>query len=254
MSDSPLYDAWAVIANVSGGDWSQQSDEWQSAAMAWRERFHAILAATEPSDDVAPEPDGEVVDAGLEYLAHHRPEQAAHVCAALRQIRNDLGQGWPDTAIGRVDSLIVRLSIHMQATGSAPERAGREGDTQPMPTPNDHPDIQSAVVADIEARRELGIRRYGTALQPFNGRNPLLDAYEEALDLVVYLKHALTEQEHDAGQEAVQTSPERGHGHLHCPRHEVLFSSIARTPEGRRICPRGDTWRVKGGRLIEVWV
>ena len=47
-----------------------------------------------------------------------------------------------------------------------PERAGREGDSQPLPTVNDSPDIQSLVIRDIEERRELGIRRYGTALQP----------------------------------------------------------------------------------------
>lgn len=75
-----------------------------------------------------------------------------------------------------------------------PERAGREGDSQPMPVINDAPDVQSAVIADIEARRELGIRRYGTALQPHNGRNALLDAYEEAIDLAMYLKQRLIEE------------------------------------------------------------
>jgi hypothetical protein len=79
-------------------------------------------------------------------------------------------------------------------TAPAPERANREGDSQPLPTINDLPDVQSAVIADIEARRELGIRRYGTALQPNNGRNALLDAYEEALDLAMYLKQRLIEE------------------------------------------------------------
>lgn len=77
---------------------------------------------------------------------------------------------------------------------ATPERAGREGDSQPLPVVNEHPDIQSAVIADIEARRELGIRRYGTALQPHNGRSMLLDAYEEALDLAIYLKGELVER------------------------------------------------------------
>lgn len=74
-----------------------------------------------------------------------------------------------------------------------PERAGREGDSQPLPVINDAPDVQSAVIADIEKRRELGIKRYGTALQPNNGRNALLDAYEEAIDLAMYLKQRLIE-------------------------------------------------------------
>lgn len=75
-----------------------------------------------------------------------------------------------------------------------PSRAGRVGDSQPMPTVNDAPDIQSLVIADITRRRVVGIERYGTALQPNNGRNALLDAYEEVLDLACYLKQRLVEE------------------------------------------------------------
>lgn len=32
-----LEDAWGVIANVSEGDWSQQSPEWREAAERWRD-------------------------------------------------------------------------------------------------------------------------------------------------------------------------------------------------------------------------
>lgn len=78
---------------------------------------------------------------------------------------------------------------------TTPERADRDWDTQGLPTPNEHPDVQSAVIADIEARRELGIRRYGTALQPFNKRIALLDLYEELLDAACYTKQALIEME-----------------------------------------------------------
>jgi hypothetical protein len=74
-------------------------------------------------------------------------------------------------------------------------RAGRAGDAQPMPTVNDAPDIQSVVIADIEARRAVGIERYGTALQPHNGRDALVDAYEEAVDLAMYLRQRLVEQD-----------------------------------------------------------
>lgn len=51
------------------------------------------------------------------------------------------------------------------------------------------------VAADIEERKRVGIERYGTTLRPFNGRNALLDAYQECLDMAVYLKQALLEQE-----------------------------------------------------------
>jgi hypothetical protein len=70
----------------------------------------------------------------------------------------------------------------------------REGD-QPLPVINDHPSIQSMVIADIEKRIEIGIQRYGTALQPNNGRDMLLDAYEEAMDLCIYLKGAIVERD-----------------------------------------------------------
>lgn len=71
----------------------------------------------------------------------------------------------------------------------------REGD-QPLPIPRDGvTDIQTLVIADIEARRQVGISRYGTALQPHNGRDALRDAYEEAIDLAMYLKQLLVERD-----------------------------------------------------------
>jgi len=30
---------WVTLANVSGGDWTQQSPEWQEAAAKWREAY-----------------------------------------------------------------------------------------------------------------------------------------------------------------------------------------------------------------------
>lgn len=75
------------------------------------------------------------------------------------------------------------------------ERAGRVGDTQAMPVLNDSRDIQSLVIADMERRRELGIQRYGIALQCFNGRDALLDLYEELLDACMYAKQLLVEGE-----------------------------------------------------------
>ena len=44
-------------------------------------------------------------------------------------------------------------------------------------------------------RLELGIERYGTGLQAYNGRDMLQDAYEEALDLCVYLKGIMYERD-----------------------------------------------------------
>lgn len=75
---------------------------------------------------------------------------------------------------------------------SIPSRSNREND-QPLPTKNQSRDIQFLLVADVYDRRELGIRRYGTALQANNGRCALVDAYFEALDLATYLRQAIEE-------------------------------------------------------------
>jgi hypothetical protein len=55
--------------------------------------------------------------------------------------------------------------------------------------------VVDLVVADMQARKALGAQRYGVALQPFNGRDALRDAYEEALDLAMYLKQAIMERD-----------------------------------------------------------
>jgi hypothetical protein len=33
---------WVVIANVNGGDWEKQSQEWQDAAAEWRDNYFHI--------------------------------------------------------------------------------------------------------------------------------------------------------------------------------------------------------------------
>lgn len=66
---------------------------------------------------------------------------------------------------------------------------------QPDPTPNDLPPVWSLVLADMAARDALGRKRYGVPLQPHNGRDALRDAYEEALDLAVYLRQAVYERD-----------------------------------------------------------
>jgi len=80
---------------------------------------------------------------------------------------------------------------------------------QAKPTPNSFPAVWDVVIADLEAtpnfpnkdvlirdmreRDAEGRKRYGTPLQPHNGRDAVIDAYQEALDMVVYLKQAVIE-------------------------------------------------------------
>lgn len=53
--------------------------------------------------------------------------------------------------------------------------------------------ILDAVVADMVARDLVGRARYGTPLTAGNGRDHLVDAYQEKLDETVYLRNAIEE-------------------------------------------------------------
>jgi len=66
---------------------------------------------------------------------------------------------------------------------------------QPAPIMNDGPFVKDLVIADIEELCERRRVKYGTHLQANNGRDALQDAYEEALDLCLYLKQVLMERE-----------------------------------------------------------
>lgn len=56
------------------------------------------------------------------------------------------------------------------------------------------PEIAPLVIADIEARVKKGEETYGEKLRAFNGRSMILDAYQEALDLCIYLRGKLYEE------------------------------------------------------------
>lgn len=55
--------------------------------------------------------------------------------------------------------------------------------------------VFQGVLDDIRAREAFGVNKYGQSLHTFNGRDALIDAYQEALDLVVYLKQILMERD-----------------------------------------------------------
>jgi hypothetical protein len=62
--------------------------------------------------------------------------------------------------------LIHRVRDHDQPGSTCPYCSKkREGD-QPLPLKNDLPNVQDMLIADIEARKQLGIKRYGILLQP----------------------------------------------------------------------------------------
>lgn len=65
---------------------------------------------------------------------------------------------------------------------------------QAAPVKNDSKPIWEMVIEDMRERDNLGRKRYGTPLQANNGRDALRDAYEEVLDLAVYLKQEIEER------------------------------------------------------------
>ena len=65
---------------------------------------------------------------------------------------------------------------------------------QPPPIPNGKPAVWGLVIADMRERDQVGRQRYGTPLQPGNGRDALVDAYQEALDHAVYLRQEIEER------------------------------------------------------------
>jgi hypothetical protein len=62
---------------------------------------------------------------------------------------------------------------------------------QPAPRDGTGPDAWLLVLEDMRARRAAGIERYGKPLRHDNGRDHLTDAYQEALDLAVYLRNEI---------------------------------------------------------------
>lgn len=76
----------------------------------------------------------------------------------------------------------------------------REGDQQLPVRREGVRDVQSQVISDIVKRREVGVKRYGTPLQPHNGRDALQDLYEELLDGVMYVKQYMLERDDHLGR------------------------------------------------------
>lgn len=91
---------------------------------------------------------------------------------------------------------IVRSQKRVQDTRARTEQEGdlAAATVQPLPT-GDGQEVTPLVLADLRARSAAGVRKYGTTLRAHNGRDALLDAYQEALNLVCYLRQELLERD-----------------------------------------------------------
>lgn len=75
---------------------------------------------------------------------------------------------------------------------------------QVFPPPEEEP-IVKTILADMAERDQVGRKRYGMPLTSHNGRNHLIDAYQEGLDYAVYLMAKLDELGvHDPEKKAEQ--------------------------------------------------
>jgi hypothetical protein len=77
------------------------------------------------------------------------------------------------------------MSSKPKSVGATPEPPPADGEGDP---------IWELVIADMRARDEFGRQKYGKPLRAHDGRSSLVDAYQEVLDLAVYLRKAIEEQ------------------------------------------------------------
>lgn len=63
-----LDQAWVLIANVSGGDWSQQHPDWQARAAEFRDQYTA-----RPTPAVAAHNPDPYIGADVHYVAYGTP-------------------------------------------------------------------------------------------------------------------------------------------------------------------------------------
>lgn len=66
-------------------------------------------------------------------------------------------------------------------------------DPQPTPEKTAGRPIWELVIEDMKARDRFGREKYGTPLQAHNGRDPLVDLYQELLDACVYTRQRIEE-------------------------------------------------------------
>lgn len=83
-------------------------------------------------------------------------------------------------AFDLLKDLLVKEDINVNKVQDKPHGTGK--------------DIAELVKQDIESRAQLGESRYGERLKANNGRDALLDAYQEVLDLAFYLRQEIEER------------------------------------------------------------
>lgn len=110
----------------------------------------------------------------------------------------------------QVDTFIENMEGLFRALDAGKEERMNAAKPEPAPVKNDQPAIADIVAAelvamgssvakkvaqDVMARKAFGMAKYGTALQPFNGRNSHMDLYQELVDALKYARLLLFESQ-----------------------------------------------------------
>ena len=64
----------------------------------------------------------------------------------------------------------------------------------PLPNPGE-PTVLSLVLADLQERAEHGLKKYKQYLTAGDGRDHLMDLYQELMDAVMYIRQEIRERE-----------------------------------------------------------
>lgn len=81
---------------------------------------------------------------------------------------------------------------------------------QPLPAPGQQ-SVQAVLIRALAERRDYGIRKYGRPLETHNGRDALVDAWEELLDGLSYLTQLRLERGDHIAEEATPTCGDDPH-------------------------------------------
>lgn len=74
---------------------------------------------------------------------------------------------------------------------------------KPQPAPKGKGrEITPLVIKDLEMRSAMGKEKYGETLRAFNGRDPLVDLYQELIDAVQYIRQLIEEQREKAAEKS----------------------------------------------------
>lgn len=87
-----------------------------------------------------------------------------------------------------------KMAIHEHTITDMPGVKNKAAMHEPMPIGGTGEVVLDQVLKDLTDRSTVGVEKYGEPLRTFNGRDSLMDAYQEALDLVMYLRQAIMER------------------------------------------------------------